>query len=268
MKINVVNSQIEIDGGYEGTDYLTLIEAKNSISDDFLIRQLYYPYRLWSGSVSKRVKPIFMVYSNGIFYLYEYAFEDINCYNSLVLVRQQNYSIETVQITLNDILKILSKTEFVQEPEIAFPQADSFIRVVNLCELLYQDEMTKEDITLNYDFDPRQTNYYTDAAGYLGLIDKKREDRSVLYSLTNEGQRLFKLKYKARQLRLVELILKHKPFHDVLKRYLALREMPSKDEIVYFMKESKLYKVESESTYRRRASTIAGWIKWVLDLQR
>ncbi|RYD03638.1 hypothetical protein N752_18870 [Desulforamulus aquiferis] len=43
MPVNVVNSQIEIDGGYEGYNYLTLIEAKNSISDDFLIRQLYYP---------------------------------------------------------------------------------------------------------------------------------------------------------------------------------------------------------------------------------
>lgn len=43
FKINVDNSQIEIDGGYEGDSSLNLIEAKNYISDDFLIRQLYYP---------------------------------------------------------------------------------------------------------------------------------------------------------------------------------------------------------------------------------
>lgn len=51
LKINVDNSQIEIDGGYEGDSSLNLIEAKNYISDDFLIRQLYYPYRLWSNKI-------------------------------------------------------------------------------------------------------------------------------------------------------------------------------------------------------------------------
>lgn len=46
FKINVKNSQIEIDGGFEGHYSLSLIEAKNYISDNFLIRQLYYPYTL------------------------------------------------------------------------------------------------------------------------------------------------------------------------------------------------------------------------------
>ena len=47
FEMRVENSQIEIDGGFEGDNSLNLIEAKNYISDDFLIRQLYYPYRLW-----------------------------------------------------------------------------------------------------------------------------------------------------------------------------------------------------------------------------
>ena len=42
MEVEVENSQIEIDGGYEGIKTLSLIEAKNSLSDDFIIRQLYY----------------------------------------------------------------------------------------------------------------------------------------------------------------------------------------------------------------------------------
>src|SRR5690606_26975899 len=53
FKINVGNSQIEIDGGFEGDNSLNLIEAKNYISDDFLVRQLYYPYKLWSGKINK-----------------------------------------------------------------------------------------------------------------------------------------------------------------------------------------------------------------------
>ena len=35
------------------------------------------------------------------------------------------------------------------------------------CELLNESELTKDEITSNYDFDPRQTNYYTDAGRYL-----------------------------------------------------------------------------------------------------
>ena len=41
--------------------------------------------------------------------------------------------------------------------------------------------------------------------------------------------------------------------------------MPSKDEIVKIMKESKLYKVGSKTTYLRRASTIIGWTNWIIN---
>src|SRR5690606_9488488 len=67
VPICVSNSQIEIDGGYEGLKSFIIIEAKNSISDDFLIRQLYYPYRLWKKRLQKPVRPVFLTYSNGIF---------------------------------------------------------------------------------------------------------------------------------------------------------------------------------------------------------
>src|SRR5690606_27555394 len=83
LNIVVNNSQIEIDGGYEGVNSLSLIEAKNSISKDFLIRQVYYPYRLWESKISKKVRPLFLTYSNGIFHFKEYVFEDLAHYNSI-----------------------------------------------------------------------------------------------------------------------------------------------------------------------------------------
>lgn len=268
MPIKVINSQMEIDGGYEGLKYLTLIEAKNSISKDFLVRQLYYPYRLWCENIIKKIKTVFMVYSNGIYNLYEYLFEQKNRYNSLVLVNQKNYSIEDLDIGLDDIISVLNRTIIVAEPEISFPQANSLKRVINLCELLCQNDMTRDDITTNYDFDPRQTNYYTDAARYLGLVDKRRENGSVVFFLTSEGEKLFKLKYKARQLKFVELILKHKPFNETLGKCLKSGDIPLRDEIVTIMENTGVYRVESQNTYERRASTISGWINWILDLQR
>ena len=36
-----------------------IVEAKNATVDDFLVRQLYYPYRLWQAKTYKEVKPVF-----------------------------------------------------------------------------------------------------------------------------------------------------------------------------------------------------------------
>jgi hypothetical protein len=185
VEINVINSQVEIDGGYEGIHQLGIIEAKISISDDFLIRQLYYPYRLWVSKIAKKITPVFMVYSNGIYNLYKYEFQDVVDYNSLALVNQKNYRIEAInEISLDDIISVLNNAGIIEEPEVPFPQADNFKRVVNLCELLLHNESTKDDITLNYDFDPRQTNYYTDAGRYLGLIEKSKANENIVFRLS------------------------------------------------------------------------------------
>ncbi|MDD3223205.1 MAG: transcriptional regulator [Clostridium sp.] len=268
ISIEVVNSQLEIDGGYEGINTLSLLEAKNSLSNDFIIRQLYYPYRLWSNKINKKVKPIFMVYSNGIYNFYEYEFEDNENYNSLKLIKQKNYIIEDVEITLQDILDVFNKTKILDEPKISFPQADSFSRIINLCELLYQNEMSKEEITVNYDFDPRQTNYYTDAGRYLGIIGKKRLDGVVKFFLTSQGMKLFKLRYKERQMKYVELIFNHKPFRECFNKCIRTSEIPNKKDVIKIMEESSVYNVQAQSTYVRRASTVTGWINWILELTK
>ena len=124
--------------------------------------------------LTKKIKLIFFVYSNGIYHLYEYKFENPDHYNSLILVKQKNYAIEDTKITVEDIQKILNEVKIIPESkDIPFPQADKFERIINLCELLSKNEMNKYEVTKKYDFNSRQTNYYTDAARYLGLIEKK-----------------------------------------------------------------------------------------------
>lgn len=264
--VEVHNSQIEIDAGYEGLEKLALIEAKRDWPEDFLVRQLYYPFRTWSERITKTVKPIFLVYSNGIFHLYEYQFADPMEYNSLVLVKQKNYTFEEdMTITTEDIEMLLANVQTVKEPdEIAFPQADSFERIISLCELLQEHPMTKNDITMNYAFDPRQTNYYTDAGRYLGLIDKQNID-GITFTLTSKGKEILSLSYKQRQLAFCEAILSHKVFADCLRLWFKQGKINKKD-IVTLMKENSLYNIGSESTFVRRASTIKGWIGWIVGL--
>lgn len=266
LNIHVNNSQIEIDGGYEGVESLNLIEAKNSISKDFLVRQIFYPFKSWENKVAKKIRPLFLTYSNGIFHFREYVFEDPTYYNSLKLIREKKYAIRDGAINLEFVQKILEQVRIVKEPHIPFPQANSFERVINLSELLNEHKvLNREYITGNYDFDVRQTNYYTDAGRYLGLIDKKQENGEVIYFLTDTGQELFNLSLINRQLRFIELILSHTVFNKILKFYFKKSELPDKDEIVEIMKESDLYNINSDKTFKRRASTISSWINWILD---
>lgn len=268
FKVNVGNSQIEIDGGYEGDKSLNLIEAKNYISSDFLVRQIYYPYKLWLNKIQKQVRPIFLTYSNGEFHMREYSFKNEYHYNSLILVKHKKYVVREGSFNLETLSEIIDKTKNVSEPEIPFPQADSFERVVNLCELLNQrDFISKEEITENYDFDSRQTDYYSNAGKYLGLIDISRDSVSEQIGcyLTDLGKQVFKLNLFDRQKEFVKLIISHSVFKLTLKAYLENGEMPNREEIVEIMTSSKLYNINSTSTYFRRASTILGWTNWIMN---
>lgn len=264
--IKVNNSQIEIDAAYEGISSLSLFEAKMDISKDFMIRQLYYPFRVWQRRLTKPIKSIFFIYSNGIYNLYEYSFEDINNYNSLRFIKKMRYSIEDTDISVQDIQNVLDNVEVITEPELPFPQADKFDRIINLCELANIHELNRNYVTEKYDFDIRQTNYYTDAARYLGLLEKKKEDNMIYYRITPIGRKILKLGFKQRQLAYCHCILSHKAFNESLILYFNRGVMPSSDELIDIMKRSSLYNIRSENTFERRASTIKGWLTWIISL--
>lgn len=264
--IKVINSQIEIDAAYEGVGGLALIEAKLDLSDDFLIRQLYYPFRVWQNRIKKPVRTLFLVYSNGVYRLSEYKFQNPDQYNSLALVNQKNYSIEASTIEITDIQDILQRAKVEPEPRVPFPQADSFERVINICELLNEQELSRNRVTEKYAFDVRQTNYYTDAARYLGLLEKETEGGTPVYSLSSKGRRILNLDFKRRQLAFCDCILSHGAFNETLRVCLERGDMPSNNEIVETMRRSNIFKVISNSTFERRSSTIKSWVNWIIDL--
>ena len=266
LEIEINNAQLEIDGGYEGYDSLTLIEAKNSISSDFLIRQLYYPYRLWQNKITKPIRNVFLTYTNGIFHFREYIFNDLNNYNSIELLREKKYVISSGAINMEVINTIIDNVKQVTEPQIPFPQANSFERVINLCELLNENKfLSKNDITQMYDFDQRQTDYYSSAGLYLGFLQKSKVNKIIGFELTQKGQDLFKVSLFDRQKLYIESILSHTVFKRSLEAYIKQGAQPSKTEVVKIMKTSSLYNVGSDKTYYRRSSTILSWLDWILN---
>lgn len=265
--ISVHNSQIEIDGTFEGEKTLSIFEAKMAINSTFLVRQLYYPFRKMMTQVGDRklINLVYFVYTNNIFTLIKFKVKDNMYYNSLIPVLIKNYSFEDSKITRTDIEDILERTEVVKEPEIPFPQANSFQRVISLAEAVSKSSMNGGQIADNYSFDIRQSAYYGDACQYLGLIQKNEKDSSM-YEASDLGIRIMNLSYRERQLELVKLIVSHNVFREVLIYYLKHDEMMPQNELVNAMKRNSLFNIGKESTFKRRSSTITSWVYWIICL--
>jgi hypothetical protein len=266
--VSVRKAQCEIDGGFEGPESFAIVEVKNQEIDDFHIRQLYYPYRLWTSKLNKPVVPVFLTYTNEIFSFYVYEFSDPNNYNSLQLVKQKRYQIEPTEIAVSDIRRLLDQTKIVPEPEkVAFPQADEFERVIDLLTRLasVNGVLTQDEVTTNYAFDLRQTQYYTNAGKYLGLVERLQDDdRGVYYNLTPLGMQLMNKAPRARNLSLMEVILSRRVFRGSMEYYLNNAQQPPDNVIVDLI--SKARPELTGTTPARRAQTVRSWVRWIIKL--
>ena len=261
--ISVINSQCEIDGGFESENYLILIEAKKYQIDDFIIRQLYYPYRLWSQKITKKVIPVLMTYSNDIFSFFIYEFQNESDYNSIRLIDQKSYIIAPEEITQQDVSDIFERITLIPEPSEPFPQADNFERVIDLLSLLVERDLTKDEITENYQFDQRQTGYYTNAGRYLGLIEKYKAvgTGDITFRLTQEAREILSKRQKNKYLSLIRKILEYPVFNTVFQLNLSRGKMPSTEEICEIILSSRAEL--SNQTPGRRKSTVSNWIYWI-----
>jgi len=264
--LEVNNSQCEIDAGFETEEYFLIVEAKMYGVEDFLIRQLYYPYRLWSSKVHKKVLVALMTYSNSTsqFSFFLYDFDNLSDYNSIRLIKQKNYIISPEEITRDDISEVFNSIEVVSEPDITLPQADDFNRIVDLLTLLYENELTKDEITMKYQFVGRQTNYYTTAAKYLGLIDRYRKPKSkeVIFCLTQEGRSLMSQKHKQKIISLIQTILQYPIFYQTFQMTVNNGEFPTRNKVCQVMSHLNL----NDNTKHRRSQTVISWIRWIWSM--
>ncbi len=262
--ISVNKAQCEIDGGFESISALGLVEAKNKITDDFLIRQLYYPYRLWLGKTKKLITPIFMTHFEGVFSFYKFKFNNYQLYNSLALQGSYHFQFGTIGITMKDLVQIFNTTIILPEPlGIPFPQADSIERLIDLLRQFKSKggSLNTDEITDLQGFSKRQANYYADAGCYLGLIGKPQ---TTIYQLSQVGQKMLAMRQRRRYLELVRLILCHSVFYDAFQIYLNNGTLPDKNTVANLIQgvDGSL----SNYTCKRRASTVLRWLGWVLEL--
>lgn len=278
LYIDVKNAQCEIDAGIENDNSVVIIEAKNVIHSDFHVRQLYYPYRLWSSRVKKPIRLVFSIYFNQIFRLLEYKFNDLNNYSSIELVREKNYTLQDTNITMEDLFKIYKETKVTIDDNMTFydtpfVQADSFERIISLIDCLKEEDMSIVKIADIMQFDIRQSDYYFNAGKYLGIFEKyygeefdeetSRFNKIRKIRLTKKGLEISKMNYKPRQIELVKLILKHKIFHKLFFQTYTTGKLPEKSDIEYLMRK---YNVCEESQIYRRSGSVKSWLKWIFRL--
>jgi hypothetical protein len=129
--------------------------------------------------------------------------------------------------------------------------------------------MSRDEITNYYAFDPRQTNYYTSAAKYLGLVDSRRDkELGAVFFLTREGTAIMGMKQtRQRNLALAKAILTRKIFNKAMQETIDQGSPVTAEQAIPIMQAAKLDNISS-STIPRRASTVAGWINWIVRLQR
>lgn len=261
--ISVVNAQVEIDAGYETPECFCICEAKNMASEELLIRQLYYPWRLWTPKIAKPVVPLFLVFSNDLFHAFQYRFEDAEDYNSLTLVSHTAYAFGGEALCLEDLGRLWKNTVPGPEPDEPFPQADSFARVVDLLSVLHEGDLSRDEVTLKYEFDPRQTDYYITACQYLGLAERWQGDGAAGVRLTAGARRMLGLGYREKYLELMARVLRRPVFHRALGLALRQGSIPNKNLVIRLMLEAGL--PLNETTMARRSSTVRGWIGWMLE---
>lgn len=255
--LDVNNAQIEIDWGFESDSKLLIIEAKMWKCDDFIVRQLYYPYRLRKQKVNKDVIPVFMTISNDVFTFFVYKFSDDSDYNSIELVKTKSYAISFEPITFDEVKEIFSRVKIIPEPEnTPFPQADDFEKVINLLEILQSWEKTDDELADEYNFVIRQSHYYKNATKYLWYANFERWEP---LKLTEKWKKLMEKSRRERLLSFVNDILSHPVFNKTFNRYIETSWNINKSEIVWIMKWCNLKDIDSEATYNRRASTVRWW---------
>lgn len=262
VSITVKGTQIEIDGGYEGENHVLLIEAKNRKCQNFIIRQLFYPYKFWLSKVNKNVVPVFMEYDNGLFNFFTYEFTDKNNYSSIKLVKTHTFRVMTEDSEakksriIEDVHLIDDKPQF----EVPFPQADSFNRIIEMIYYFNNRRLSACDVSDYFQFTRRQGNYYISAAIYLELLEKC--ENAGLYKLSDKALFLINNSEKSGLEVIFQQIMSHKVFNEVYRRMIKNEDEVTDAEIIQIMREFVPELTDRIEVLKRRSRTVRAWINW------
>ncbi len=145
---------------------------------------------------------------------------------------------------------------------VPFPQANSMGRILSILEYI-KIPMNKNELAKICEFDIRQSDYYSNALIYLGFA--KRNEKSEFVH-TQLGSKISKMaNNNERNKIIIESILKFKIFKKIFDS-IIINGGEFDTEYIF-----KLVLVDggnriSESTIRRRTSTVCAWMRWIFSV--
>lgn len=254
-ELSVQNAGMELDAGYEGAGDILLFEGKATPRTDFLIRQLYYPYRAFRAWVPrKRVRPFFFVADpdEATYTFWEYEWSDPSDYEAIRCVRAARFRVVEARTPPDDL------EDVAPDPAAdRVPQADDLSKVVELPILIEAGIATAQAWSKHYDISPRQGSYYRQAAEALGFV-RLEEDR---FALTPEGRRYVGLPQDARERLIAERLLRNPLLNAV---FVLVRSKG--EEGVGDLEVARMIETRSRlrgSTPLRRAKTVRSYFRWL-----
>ncbi len=259
-QLHQAGAQAEIDGFYYSSQSACLMEFKARECTDFLIRQLYYPYRHWSGRAARynweAVRPFFVDFSLDplTFRFFEYGFEDPTDYESIRLVSARGLRVKDSIRPLRGLLDVSPEQSLAS----LTPQADNIERVLRVPFLVAGGQSNAFLVAESEGFTQRQSSYYRRAAEALGFVIRRGGD----YELTDLGRR-FVSSGPVQRNELATIQLARIPaIHEILERVSAGGGESMTRTRVGEILQSHDPRIHG-STVPRRTMTVLAWLRWV-----
>jgi len=259
--LHVDGVQVEIDGGFEGEHTFVALEAKVNRSEDFIVRQLYYPFRFWQETfrakgATKEVRPIFFVYDSPseTYNFWEYRFQDPADYESIQLLRSSRYLLSWEPLNLRHLESI--RPDFDTPRRQIVPQADDVSKIAEIPFLAWRETNTAAKVADYFGFDKRQSSYYSQAAEALGLVALERGR----YELTDQGEEFVHKPSPARNEILCRMMLRLPVFNEALTTMLLdPKRTITKLELSSILRRAGI----TGTTVGRRTRTLLAWFEWM-----
>jgi hypothetical protein len=254
--------QIEVDAGYEGANDIILVEGKIGNPKYFNIRQLYYPFRHFLQLIpTKNIRTVFFSYDlhKATYSLHEYGFKDPEVFDSIYHLKCCVYHLSEprrykVDELLDDSFSTINNI---------VPQADDLNKILELLKLINSGQNTVSEIADYFVFDERQSNYYGEAAEFLGLISRHRG----VFELTERGYQFISVEPAEQQLFIAKLVINSWIFVELIKKSKRKGHFSDLDieNLITSIMTNRGSKRYTNSTIGRRIQTIHSWIKWISE---
>ena len=271
--------QSEIDGVYESPSRVLIIESKKKRPEDFNIRQLYIPTRIYHDQMKfpKEIYSAYFTYTDDVFSFHVYQFTDINDFNSLKKIREYEFVFEeeSKPVTRDTLKMLLAQEPNSMEPRredgelVPFIQANDPEKIFEIPVVLsgksIQSEQgdifsvgTKEYMAESFKFDIRQSDYYANAAEYFGLAQKK----DGYFKVSELGSMFIKCDYNTKLWLFAKQLIQRPIFRAMIEVWVATGYLPEKPIVENLI---RLHRPDiGGSTVPRRASSVNSIMNWFI----